>query len=100
MLRYVANKHECKILVYMLISYCYFVSFVTNKHTIPFFLLVVLQSGKSFLWPDAAVPAITALEKVCNDALSADFQKYNQKMRQLVFNLKVRKLSVFCVRAY
>ncbi|CAK9310960.1 unnamed protein product [Citrullus colocynthis] len=50
------------------------------------------KSGKSFLWPDAAVPAITALEKVCNDALSADFQKYNQKMRQLVFNLKNTRL--------
>ncbi|XP_038874323.1 uncharacterized protein LOC120067024 [Benincasa hispida] len=50
------------------------------------------QSGKSFLWPDAAVLAITALEKVSNDALSADFQKYNQKMRQLVFNLKNTRL--------
>ncbi|KAL0408207.1 UNVERIFIED_CONTAM: hypothetical protein Sradi_1755100 [Sesamum radiatum] len=42
----------------------------------------------SFDWPDAAVPAITALEKAAHDALSADFQKYNQKMRQLAFNLK------------
>ncbi|XP_022996068.1 uncharacterized protein LOC111491384 [Cucurbita maxima] len=50
------------------------------------------KSGKSFLWPDAAVPAITALEKVSSDALSADFQKYNQKMRQLVFNLKNNRL--------
>ncbi|XVE64841.1 hypothetical protein DITRI_Ditri07aG0134400 [Diplodiscus trichospermus] len=44
--------------------------------------------GKSFLWPDAAVPAVTALEKASHDALSFDFQKYNQKLRQLVFNLK------------
>ncbi|KAL4019084.1 hypothetical protein IC575_022721 [Cucumis melo] len=50
------------------------------------------KSSKSFIWPDAAVPAITALEKVSNDALSADFQKYNQKMRQLVFNLKNTRL--------
>ncbi|KAK4400805.1 hypothetical protein Sango_1186600 [Sesamum angolense] len=42
----------------------------------------------SFDWPDAAVPAIAALEKAAHDALSADFQKYNQKMRQLAFNLK------------
>ncbi|GMI76333.1 BAH domain-containing transcriptional regulator 1, ASI1-Immunoprecipitated Protein 3 [Hibiscus trionum] len=43
---------------------------------------------KSFTWPDAAVPAVTALEKVSHDALSSDFQKYNQKLRQLEFNLK------------
>ncbi|KAG8382229.1 hypothetical protein BUALT_Bualt05G0055100 [Buddleja alternifolia] len=42
----------------------------------------------SFDWPDAAVPAIIALEKAAHDALSSDFQKYNQKMRQLAFNLK------------
>ncbi|XP_022720317.1 uncharacterized protein LOC111278105 [Durio zibethinus] len=46
------------------------------------------NSGKSFPWPDAAVPAVTALEKASHDALSSDFQKYNQKLRQLVFNLK------------
>ncbi|KAJ4834434.1 hypothetical protein Tsubulata_025644 [Turnera subulata] len=46
------------------------------------------KGGKSFLWPDAAVRAISALEKATHEALSADFQKYNQKMRQLMFNLK------------
>ncbi|XVF52899.1 hypothetical protein PTKIN_Ptkin05aG0055400 [Pterospermum kingtungense] len=46
------------------------------------------KSGKSFLWPDAAVPAVTALEKASHDTLSSDFQKYNQKLRQLLFNLK------------
>ncbi|KAE8694586.1 Mitochondrial substrate carrier family protein isoform 1 [Hibiscus syriacus] len=44
--------------------------------------------GKSFTWPNAAVPAVTALEKASHDALSTDFQKYNQKFRQLEFNLK------------
>lgn len=73
--------------------YYYLVPFVINIRMI--LLFVGLQSCKPFLWPDAAVPAITALEKVSNDALSADFQKYNQKMRQLVFNLKVRWLSDF-----
>lgn len=75
---------------------CIFCEHTTGERSIlfPTFLFVVLQSSKSFIWPDAAVPAITALEKVSNDALSADFQKYNQKMRQLVFNLKVRNLSV------
>ncbi|GLT90883.1 hypothetical protein SLE2022_087980 [Rubroshorea leprosula] len=48
----------------------------------------ISNSGKSFPWPDAAVSAVTALEKVAHDALSSDFQKYNQKLRQLVFNLK------------
>ncbi|KAA8522407.1 hypothetical protein F0562_013232 [Nyssa sinensis] len=47
-----------------------------------------LNGSSSFLWPDAAVPAVTALEKAAHDALSSDFQKYNQKMRQLLFNLK------------
>ncbi|KAL3833490.1 hypothetical protein ACJIZ3_008226 [Penstemon smallii] len=42
----------------------------------------------AFDWPDAAVPAVAALEKAAHDLLSADFQKYNQKMRQLTFNLK------------
>ncbi|KAJ6933614.1 hypothetical protein NC651_008876 [Populus alba x Populus x berolinensis] len=44
--------------------------------------------GKSFPWLDAAVPAVSALEKASHDALSFDFQKYNQKLRQLAFNLK------------
>ncbi|KAJ0970188.1 hypothetical protein J5N97_023065 [Dioscorea zingiberensis] len=38
--------------------------------------------------PDAAIQAVTTLEKVSYDALGSDFQKYNQKMRQLDFNLK------------
>ncbi|KAG6409284.1 hypothetical protein SASPL_127321 [Salvia splendens] len=42
----------------------------------------------SFDWPDAAVASVAALEKAAHEALSADFQKYNQKMRQLAFNLK------------
>ncbi|KAI9401303.1 hypothetical protein POPTR_001G104300v4 [Populus trichocarpa] len=48
-----------------------------------------VKGGKSFPWPEAAVPAVSALEKASHDALSSDFQKYNQKLRQLVFNLKV-----------
>ena len=54
-----------------------------------FIVFLDLQSGKSFPWPDAAVPAVTALEKASHEALSSDYQKYNQKLRQLVFNLKV-----------
>lgn len=46
------------------------------------------NSCKSFKWPESAVPAVAALEKAANDAHSSDFQKYNQKLRQLVFNLK------------
>ncbi|CAA3015552.1 BAH domain [Olea europaea subsp. europaea] len=44
--------------------------------------------NESFHWPDAAVSAVTALEKAVHDALSSDFHKYNQKLRQLTFNLK------------
>ncbi|XP_019156290.1 PREDICTED: uncharacterized protein LOC109153023 isoform X2 [Ipomoea nil] len=42
----------------------------------------------NFHWPDSAVPAVVSLERAVHDALSSDFQKYNQKMRQLLFNLK------------
>ncbi|CAH9095624.1 unnamed protein product, partial [Cuscuta europaea] len=42
----------------------------------------------NFHWPDSAVPATVSLERAVHDALSSDFQKYNQKMRQLVFNIK------------
>ncbi|KAH7662999.1 BAH domain proteins protein [Dioscorea alata] len=38
--------------------------------------------------PDAAIEAVTTLEKVSYEALGSDFQKYNQKMRKLDFNLK------------
>jgi len=54
----------------------------------------ISQGDTTFVWPDSAVPAVTALEKASHDALSTDFQKYNQKMRQLVFNLKVRGLLI------
>ncbi|ONK64011.1 uncharacterized protein A4U43_C07F21190 [Asparagus officinalis] len=43
---------------------------------------------ESFCWPDSAVASITALEKASHETLGSDFQKYNQKMRQLVFNFK------------
>ncbi|XP_019171133.1 PREDICTED: uncharacterized protein LOC109166697 isoform X1 [Ipomoea nil] len=39
-------------------------------------------------WRDTAVPAVVAVEKAAHEALSSDFQKYNQKMRQLSFNFK------------
>ncbi|KAL1326563.1 hypothetical protein HN51_036677 [Arachis hypogaea] len=48
----------------------------------------VQKSSKSLVWPDAAVTAVVALEKVSHETLSSDYQKYNQKLRQLVFNLK------------
>ncbi|GMJ15036.1 BAH domain-containing transcriptional regulator 1, ASI1-Immunoprecipitated Protein 3 [Hibiscus trionum] len=49
------------------------------------------NGGKSFQWPDAAVSAVTALEKASYDAFSPDM-KYNQKLRQLMFNLKNNSL--------
>lgn len=57
-----------------------------------------LQDGKPLIWPDDAVSAVTALERASHDALSSDSQKYNQKLRQLVFNLKVRLgLFIMCL---
>ncbi|KAI7741563.1 hypothetical protein M8C21_006331, partial [Ambrosia artemisiifolia] len=40
------------------------------------------------VWPDDAVRAVAALEQASHESLSSDFLKYNQKLRQLVFNLK------------
>lgn len=53
------------------------------------FILFDYFQGDVFRWPDSAVTAVVSLEKVAHEALSSDFQKYNQKMRQLTFNLKV-----------
>ncbi|KAE8697623.1 hypothetical protein F3Y22_tig00110616pilonHSYRG00030 [Hibiscus syriacus] len=49
------------------------------------------NGDKSFQWPDAAVSSVTALEKASYDAYSPDM-KYNQKLRQLMFNLKNNSL--------
>lgn len=40
------------------------------------------------LWPEAAVAAVTSLERTAYESLSSDMHKYNLKMRQLEFNLK------------
>ncbi|KAI3422734.1 uncharacterized protein J3R85_011819 [Psidium guajava] len=47
-----------------------------------------MKGEHPLIWPDAAVSAVTALEKASHQTLSSDFQKYNQKLRQLLFNLK------------
>ncbi|KAF8393729.1 hypothetical protein HHK36_019927 [Tetracentron sinense] len=52
----------------------------------------IIQGDGSIHWPNATVPTVTALEQASHEALGYDFQKYNQKMRQLVFNLKARGL--------
>ncbi|KAL8150436.1 hypothetical protein V2J09_020244 [Rumex salicifolius] len=51
-----------------------------------------VKVGNHFTWPGAAVFAISALERASHEALNADFSKYNQKLRQLVFNLKNNEL--------
>lgn len=43
----------------------------------------------SFVWPNAAVNAIAALEKAAHDGFSSDSQKYNQKLQRLTHYLKV-----------
>ncbi|XP_043718232.1 uncharacterized protein LOC122666165 isoform X2 [Telopea speciosissima] len=47
-----------------------------------------MKGDEAIHWPDAAVAAVTSLERVSHETLAFDFTKYNQKMRQLVFNLK------------
>ncbi|XP_050378707.1 uncharacterized protein LOC126796008 [Argentina anserina] len=46
-----------------------------------------LKGGKPFHWPDDAVRAAVSLEKASHDSLSSDFQKYNQKVRSLHYNI-------------
>ncbi|ERM95070.1 histone acetyltransferase KAT6B [Amborella trichopoda] len=46
------------------------------------------KGDASMRWPDTAVNAVTALEKASYEALGMDPMKYNQKVRQLSFNLK------------
>ncbi|KAL5724907.1 hypothetical protein ACHQM5_008114 [Ranunculus cassubicifolius] len=48
--------------------------------------LIVPKDSSVIPWPDAAVSAVVALEKAAHDAF--DSKNYNQKMRQLQFNLK------------
>ncbi|KAG5409109.1 hypothetical protein IGI04_005428 [Brassica rapa subsp. trilocularis] len=43
---------------------------------------------ESFIWPDAAVHPVCALEMALNVSLASDHSKYNQRIRSLVFNLK------------
>ena len=50
---------------------------------------LLLQINADLVWPDDAVAAVTGLEKVAFDTLGSDMHKYNLKMRQLEFNLKV-----------
>ncbi|XP_026659863.2 uncharacterized protein LOC103705547 [Phoenix dactylifera] len=51
--------------------------------------VAIIKSAGRICWPDDAVPAITALGGATHETLGSDFQKYNQKMRQLDFNLKM-----------
>lgn len=43
---------------------------------------------EDLVWPDAAIAAVTSLERAAYESLSSDMHKYNIKMRQLEFNLK------------
>ncbi|RID74084.1 hypothetical protein BRARA_B01200 [Brassica rapa] len=45
-------------------------------------------NDESFIWPDAAVHPVCALEMALNVSLASDHSKYNQRIRSLVFNLK------------
>ncbi|KAJ4954796.1 hypothetical protein NE237_011579 [Protea cynaroides] len=47
-----------------------------------------MKGNEAIYWPDAAVSAVTALERVVHESLASDQKKYNRKMRHLVFNLK------------
>ncbi|KAJ4876215.1 bromo-adjacent homology (BAH) domain-containing protein [Raphanus sativus] len=46
------------------------------------------SKNESFLWPNAAVPRVCALEMALHVSLASDYSKYNQRIRALAFNLK------------
>ncbi|KAG9145118.1 hypothetical protein Leryth_008919 [Lithospermum erythrorhizon] len=46
----------------------------------------------SFCWPDGVVPSVVSLENATHEFFPSDYQKYNQKMRQLSYNLKPNAL--------
>jgi hypothetical protein len=52
------------------------------------FYLFNQDNEKSYA-PDVVVQIMVALERSAYEALGNDFLKYNQKLRQLVFNIKV-----------
>ncbi|KAF5198803.1 bromo-adjacent-like protein [Thalictrum thalictroides] len=45
-----------------------------------------VQDGEKIHWPDAVVPVVVSLVKTAHDTF--DFQKFNQKMRKMAFNLR------------
>jgi len=47
------------------------------------------QDNEKSYAPDVVVPIMVALERSAYEALGNDFLKYNQKLRQLMFNIKV-----------
>jgi hypothetical protein len=54
-----------------------------------------VQGEGSLAWPEVATTAmavVRALEHLSHDSLGTDLHKYNLKMRQLDFNVKVSKL--------
>ncbi|CAM8941108.1 unnamed protein product [Rhodiola kirilowii] len=58
---------------------------------------VINETAKSqkhirLVWPDSAIPPIFSLEDETDLAYGKDTQRYHQKMRQLVFNLKSNRL--------
>jgi hypothetical protein len=53
-----------------------------------FFSFCNQNNEKTYVLDDV-VPIIVALERSAFEALGTDFLKYNQKLRQLSFNIKV-----------
>lgn len=56
--------------------------------TVMIFYLLNQENEKSYP-PEVVVPIMVALESSAYEALGNDYAKYNQKLRQLLFNIKV-----------
>ncbi len=56
-----------------------------------------MQGEGSLAWPEVATTAmavVRALEQLSHDSLGTDLHKYNLKMRQLDFNVKVSSFVI------
>lgn len=61
-------------------------------YTSKFGFLGIWQGEGDLAWPEIATTAVevaSALERLSHDSLGNDLHKYNLKMRQLDFNVKV-----------
>jgi hypothetical protein len=58
-------------------------------------MIFCFQDNENSYPPDVVVSIMASLERATYDAFPSDFQKYNQKMRKLEFNIRVCSIQIF-----